>query len=69
MHSTAWGQVPGLSLASHLTCAYICSDLGSFLVDVCASLSQDGFQREAVWEVGRSYEGPASPPFLVSPLD
>lgn len=50
-----------MSLASHLACACIWSDSGSFLVDGCASLSKDGFQREAVWEVGRAYDGPASP--------
>ena len=44
--------VSGLSLANH-------SDSGSFLV-TCASLSQDGFQREGFWEVGRTY-GLASP--------
>ena len=31
-------------------------------MDVCASLSQDGFQREGVWEVGRTYYRLASPP-------
>lgn len=37
-------------------------------MDVCASLSQDGFQREGVWEVGRTYCGPASAPsFRLSP--
>ena len=44
--------VSGVSLASH-------SDSGSFLV-VNASLSQDGFQQEGFWEVGRTY-GLASP--------
>ena len=46
------GLVSGLSLANH-------SDSGSSLVP-CASLSQDGFQREGFWEVGRTY-GLASP--------
>ena len=41
------GLVSGLSLANH-------SDSGSFLV-ARASLSQDGFQREGFWEVGRTY--------------
>ena len=41
------GLVSGLSLANH-------SDSGSFLV-AHASLSQDGFQREGFWEVGRKY--------------
>ena len=39
------GLVSRLSLASH-------SDSGSFLV-VYTSLSQDGCQRERIWEVGR----------------
>ena len=47
------GLVSGLSLANH-------SDSGSFLV-VRTSLSQDGFQRDGFWEVGRTYG-------LVSPL-
>ena len=46
------GLVSGLSLASH-------SDSGSFLV-AHTSLSQDGFQQEGFWEVGRTY-GLASP--------
>ena len=41
------GLVSGLSLANH-------SDSGSFMV-ARASLSQDGFQREGFWEVGRTY--------------
>ena len=41
------GLVSGLPLANH-------SDSGSFLV-VRASLSQDGFQREGFWDVGRTY--------------
>ena len=41
------GLVSRLSLANH-------SDSGSFLV-VHASLSQDGFQREGFWEVGRTH--------------
>ena len=40
------GLVSRLSLASH-------SDSGSFLA-VYASLSQDGCQRERIWEVGRT---------------
>ena len=47
--------VSGLSLANR-------SDLGSFLV-ACALLSQDGFQQEGSWEVGRTY-GLASPLFF-----
>ena len=46
------GLVSRLSLANH-------SDSGSFLV-TRASLSQDGFQREGFWEIGRTY-GLASP--------
>ena len=46
------GLVSGLSLANH-------SDSASFLV-VCAPLSQDRFQREGFWELGRTY-GLASP--------
>ena len=41
------GLVSRLSLANH-------SDSGSSLV-VPTSLSQDGFQREGFWEVGRIY--------------
>ena len=55
------GLISGLSLANHLACAHIWSDLGSFLVEH-ASLSQDGFQREGFWEVGRTYYGLTSPP-------
>ena len=40
--------VSGLSLANH-------SDSGSFLV-ACTLLSQDGFQQEGFWEVGKTYE-------------
>ena len=47
------GLVSGFSLASH-------SDSGSFLVER-ASLSQDGFQREGFWEIGRTH-------LLASPL-
>ena len=39
--------VSGLSLANH-------SDSGSFLV-ARTLLSQDGFQSEGFWEVGRTY--------------
>ena len=46
------GLVSRLSLANH-------SDSGSFLV-AQVSLSQDGFQREGFWEVGKTY-GLASP--------
>ena len=49
------GLVSWLSLANH-------SDSGSFLV-ACALLSQDGFQQEGFWEVGRTY-GLASPLFF-----
>jgi len=41
--------------------AHIYSDSASFLV-VPASLSQDGFQHEGFWEIGRTYYGLASPP-------
>ena len=55
------GLASGLSLANH-------SDSGSLLV-ACTSLSQDGFQQEGFWEVGRTY-GLLSPlsfwPFLNS---
>ena len=34
---------------------------------VLASLSQDGFQYEGFWEVGRTYYGLASPPSLTPP--
>ena len=66
--STTWLKISGfmvmeliswLSLANHLAWAYIWSDSRSFLV-ACASLSQDGFQQEGFWEVGRIY-GQASP--------
>ena len=40
---------------------YIWSALGFFLV-VCTSLSQDRFQHECFWEVGRTSYGLASPP-------
>ena len=43
---TVMGLVSRLSLANH-------SDSGSFLV-AQGFLSQDGFQREGVWEVGRT---------------
>ena len=49
------GLVSGLSLANHF-------DSGSFLV-ARSSLSQDGFQREGFWEVGRTY-GLTSPLFF-----
>ena len=39
--------VSGLSLGSHC-------DSGSFRV-LCALLSQDGFQQEGFWEVGRTF--------------
>ena len=55
------GLVSGLFLAKRLACAHIWSDSGSFLV-VHASLSQDGFQHEDFWEVGRTYYQLASPP-------
>ena len=55
------GLVSGLSLASHLACAHIWSDSGSFLV-ARTSVSQDGFQREGFWEVGETYYGLVSPP-------
>ena len=42
------GLVLGLPLVSH-------SDSESFLV-ACASFSQDGFQQEGFWEVGRTYD-------------
>ena len=45
--------------------AHVWSDLGSFLV-VRASLSQDGFQHEGLWEVGKTY-GLASPPSFRPP--
>ena len=48
------GLVSRLPLTSH-------SDSGSFPV-VRASLSQDGFQREGFWEVGRIYH--LLPPLL-----
>lgn len=41
--------------------AHIWSDSGSLLVEG-SSLSQDGFQPEGFWEVGRTYNGLASPP-------
>ena len=41
------GLVSGLFLANH-------SDSGPFLI-VCALLSQGGFQRGGLWEVGRTY--------------
>ena len=41
------GLVSWLSLAPH-------SDSGSFSL-VCSWLSQDGFQQDAFWEVGRTY--------------
>ena len=56
-HSVTWlalsgfmviGFISGLSLARH-------SELGSFL-GAHASLSRDGFQRSASWEVGRTSE-------------
>ena len=55
-----------LSLANHLAWP-IFGDSGSFLV-ARASLSQDGFQHEGFWEVGRTYYGLASPPFSFQPL-
>ena len=45
------GLASGLSQATHLACAHIWSDSGSSLV-AHASLSQDGFQCEGIWEVG-----------------
>ena len=45
------GFASGLSQATHLACAHIWSDSGSFLV-AHASLSQDGFQCEGIWESG-----------------
>ena len=47
------GLVFRFSLANHLACAHIWSDSGSFLV-ACTSLSQDGFQCEGFWDVGRT---------------
>ena len=51
------GLVFGLTLTSHLACAHTWSDSGFFLV-ARASLSQDRFQREGFWEVGRIYQSP-----------
>ena len=51
----------GLSLTTHLASAHIWSDSGSFLVQN-VSLSQDGFQCEGFWEVGRTHYRRASPP-------
>ena len=53
------GLVSRLSLANH-------SDSGSFLV-AHAWFSQDGFQPEGFWEVGRTYGHMASPLLLTFP--
>ena len=45
------GLVPGLSLANDLALPVLGLAPGSFLV-ACASLSQDGFQRQGFWEIG-----------------
>ena len=45
---------------SSCSCPYLVSP-GPFLV-ARATLSQDSFQRERFWEVGRTYHGLASPP-------
>ena len=46
--------------------AHIWSDSGSFLI-TCASLSQDGFQREGFWEAGRTYRLESPPSFWPCP--
>ena len=56
----ATGLVSRSSLDSHLPCALfgpIQAPPGG-----TSSLSQDGFQREGFWEVGRTYFELASPP-------
>ena len=55
-----WGQSFQVPLASHLAWAHIWSSSRAFLV-AWTSLSQDGFQREGFWEVGRTYYKLASP--------
>ena len=53
----------GLSLASHLAHAFIQSNTGPFLV-ACASLNQNDFQHERVWEVGKRFYGLVFSPLL-----
>ena len=53
----------GLSPASHLAHALIRSDAGPFLM-ARASLNQNDFQCERVWEVGKRFYGLVSSPLL-----
>lgn len=39
------------------------------MVDVCVSLTQDGFQRKGVWEVGRTCCELVAPPLLSPETD
>ena len=60
----AMALVSRLSLANHL--AYIWSESGSFLV-ACTPLSQDGFQHEGFWDVGRTILWVGVSFFLLAP--